>query len=322
VDQRDSPRGELTTPQRPAFIEELLCIPDDDVVHSLGGELQILHGPAANWIVTNVVPLLDGTRTAADLARALPELTEESVHDVLAVLGANGMLEAGRDHDGRHPSVEPDNLTSQLAFFSRYLGVTRRFTHRSHVQRSLDAATVGILGDASHVPALAAAIEAMGMHTIVRTVPDSRLYQAEPAGADIGGDSSWAAMDLLACVGDVGLQKASATQCLTLGVPMLSVDPTRLIIGPLMRPGLTACPTCVQRQIAVRGDSTCAEPRSVRRLRERALLARTCQHVLAQVTGLFEPPSLTRLELWDLRPPWRYQYPIHRDRKCQTCGDF
>src|SRR5262245_40610775 len=94
-------------------------------VHLLGGEAQTLAGASLEWVLRELVPLLDGTRTVDDLVARVPDVAASDLRDVLHLLQMHGMLEEGDDSSTAEWRERREATHgAQMTFFSRYLRLT------------------------------------------------------------------------------------------------------------------------------------------------------------------------------------------------------
>jgi hypothetical protein len=89
---------ELRLPARPRFIEDLVRVPiGPRGVLLLGGEGGALQGASIAWVLSELVPLLDGRRSLGELSESLAGVSQQDLEEVLRLLWMNGMLEEGAD---------------------------------------------------------------------------------------------------------------------------------------------------------------------------------------------------------------------------------
>jgi SagB-type dehydrogenase family enzyme len=110
---------ERELPLRPRFIDELVVAPIADGIAVDGtDQLHLVWGETATNVLPSLIPLLDGTRTVAELSAALPHVPAQRLQSVLSSLHAWGLVE-----EGTQPGVNdlvPNPNT--LSFFRRYVG--------------------------------------------------------------------------------------------------------------------------------------------------------------------------------------------------------
>jgi len=77
---------EMRLPVRPRFVSDLLAVVSGTGIHVLGAAPLTLRGESAAWVIEELAPLLDGTRTVASLYAQMPDVSEGSLLDVLHLL--------------------------------------------------------------------------------------------------------------------------------------------------------------------------------------------------------------------------------------------
>src|SRR5262249_32265484 len=134
---------ELRGPTHPRFVRDLLCVPVGPyAMYVVGGEPQLIQGNSLPWLMQELVPLLDGTRSVTELERAFPHVAASDIRDALLLLHMHGMLEeAEAEECERLPNSAPP--ASQI-FFSRYLRRTGRRRSGCEAQWALESARVCI----------------------------------------------------------------------------------------------------------------------------------------------------------------------------------
>ncbi|WP_437755143.1 SagB family peptide dehydrogenase [Sorangium sp. So ce1389] len=273
---------ELRCPERPRFVEDLLrvALPGGDL-HVLGGEAQIIQGASLPWVMENLVPLLDGTRTVGDVEAAFPGIAAPDLRDAIHLMHMHGMLEEG---EGAAADEAGEPRRAQRAFFSRYLRRTGRNRSRGEAQRALEGARVRALGDEPLAGMLVTMLLEAG-------VADVRL--AASAGELARGE-----VDLAVVIGEQGALEEAARACIAARVPMLAANPGTWTIGPLTIPGASACPACVRLQIAAAAADPALEDAAQRALWGRALVSRVAQHAIFHASGLLAVAPLEHVEVW------------------------
>lgn len=216
---------DLSLPERPCLISELLVLPiDDDGLLFVGAEEpQLLRGRSARGKLVRLLPLLDGTATLSEIAVAHPTFSLRQLHDMVALLFSRGLLEDG-------PGIQaPADLADTAAFVGRHIDVTRRHSGRAEALRSLAEANVRISGHPAFAEALAEELRAAGLRDI-RTGEDDR---AAPASLTICV-STGATEDRPAFPAGAGAR-----------LMLVRLGAGEAQIGPLLIEGVTACPACV-----------------------------------------------------------------------------
>lgn len=302
---------ELRVAERPSFVDDLVHVPlEGDAVHLLGGDAQTLAGESAQWVLRDLAPLLDGTRTLADLLALRPEISEPQLRDVLHFLQMHGMLEDAEDAASPEwrASAE-ERFGAQMAYFSRYLRLTGLFRNRYQVQHALESAAVGVLGDPSVTDVVCELLQTAGVGTVRRM--DTHALASSPS------------LVLLVILADASTQEAVARLARSAPSPpraCLFVDPFELVMGPLTVFGSSACPTCVRLQLPLDPAEYALSPQVLGLFRH-AFASRAAQHAIAYVTGLHPSAALEHIERWRPEQGTSAFHPqIARLPSCPTCG--
>jgi SagB-type dehydrogenase family enzyme len=115
------PGNKFELPLRPRFIEELVVAPTGDGIAVDGADqLHLVWGDTARNVLPDLIPLLDGTRTQAEISAALPHVPAELLRSVLSSFFSWGLVEEGSEAVSSDLAVNADTLS----FFRRYLGAT------------------------------------------------------------------------------------------------------------------------------------------------------------------------------------------------------
>lgn len=183
----------------------------------------VFEGRAAARLLPRLLPLLDGTRTRAELVAATGPAAAAAVDLALELLAANGLLVAGPPPDGPAEACE---TAERLAAAS---GMPP-----SAVRGRLAAAQVGVAGTGHVADAAARLLHRGGVGLVVRCdlaepPPGLDAVLVTPAADELAALGGWNERSLAA------------------GLPWLQVLPFdgRLVaIGPLFLPGETACHEC------------------------------------------------------------------------------
>jgi adenylyltransferase/sulfurtransferase len=262
----------------------------DEALHIVSGQRSLkLKGFAFREFAERVVPLLDGSRSTAEIqACAADVFRPEDLAECLALLEAQGILvEAppqrnGADRDGR--------MTPQLNLFSE-------MAPGEDLQGRLAAATVAVVGLGSAGPAVAAALAAAGAGTVRLLdhleVTPADVYFTPGLGLDAVGTSRAARVAALVAgaAPDVAVQtRTSAMEseddvrraisgadyvaccldaaqanltfklnraCLADGIRWIAcaLAGAEVVVGPAVHPGHSACYLCYRmRAVACAGN--------------------------------------------------------------------
>ena len=114
----------------------LQAVPCEEGVALVGASsAQMLSGVGLRAALGKILPLLDGSRTSADLVRDCEGLTEDYVHSMLAHLLESGLLRSG---------PEPDPTSEVELYLDRFVGVTGVFSSGVDAARRLSEARLAI----------------------------------------------------------------------------------------------------------------------------------------------------------------------------------
>jgi SagB-type dehydrogenase family enzyme len=207
---------------------------DSDTVLISGLRTKVIHSATAGKAIIDMVPLMDGTRTAQDIASAC-HIALQQTAAVVDLLHQSGALE-----DAGRALHMPGQDRHAAAFASQYLNYTRSHAHSSQVMRDIAGAHVLVLGGSELAQVVASELGAAGIGEV--TASDSTGIRCEvlacPAHAmvvyvDDGTDS--AARD-------------AAERSMQRGLSVLRVAARSgsVEIGPLFIKDLTACLGCFE----------------------------------------------------------------------------
>ncbi len=298
---------EVTVPERPRFVRDLLRIPSNDGVYVVGGERQYVHGKNLEWLFSSLVPLMDGSRTLSEIASAIPGVDTEALCDVFTLLYMHGFLEAG-DSQPSDP-VHDDAQAQVREFFSRYVRLTGSCANGSEACVRLQSASVAVLCDDETLSGDFARL--MAAHGIEKT---SALRLADTALEE-------ADADVAVAISTGTSFDAIVRHWAERDVPVLYLDCSRLSIGPLTVPNETPCPHCVMLQRAAAMDPL-PLPDAVRNLWVHSLLARGVQRLVGYITMMFPTTALGQVESIDPgRGTIDVDPDLYRLPSCPTCGD-
>jgi bacteriocin biosynthesis cyclodehydratase domain-containing protein len=203
---------------------------DDRLVLSCGHSAVVLEGRAVQHLLPALLPLLDGTRTVAEVVACIGEPVEPAVEKCLALLTQHGLLTAGPPFAASLPRP----LAEAASFFAAVAGAS---LSPAEALDRITSARVGVAGEGPAAAAAARALLRAGVGSVVR-VP------WEPDGTE------WAGLDLLlAAPGGAELPQLEALNRAAIEVgavwmTLLPFDGRMAAIGPLFVPGETACYLC------------------------------------------------------------------------------
>ncbi|MEA2720908.1 MAG: hypothetical protein QOJ39_2772 [Candidatus Eremiobacteraeota bacterium] len=229
-------------PARPRFPRELLLMPTDDGLCVEGAfERQLLRGKAANDFLPQLIALLDGTRSLADLAAAFPARPPEHVAHAITLLYSRGLLEDG--------PLETAGDSDVRSFLGRFVDNTRHHRNRDDAAALLASASATIAAPPEIASMLRADLLSSGVGSV-------RLHL---------GDGAFVPSDLTMVVESAAYSAAAfAREAALHGAWVLYATVARdgATIGPLAVPDLSPCYDCYREYYAGElGPATGAEER-------------------------------------------------------------
>lgn len=272
---------------------------DDGLLLEHGGAVVALGGHAARHLLPAVLPLLDGTRTPAEIVEQLDPRLEAAVENAVAVLGRHGLLTEG-------PPLDPDDAVLPTA----HALATATGESPAVVAARLRASCVELVGPAS------------------ATEPLARLLLRSGIGVRPSGGEG----RLVVAVGLPPTELAALNRDLHgRRVPWLPVgcfDGRLAEIGPLVVPGETACAECVR--IRRRSTSGCAAdhltlaavgPAAVTPPALATLVAALAADLAVRWLGIADPTVPGALTTVTLDPgPTIARRPLLRVPRCPVCS--
>jgi bacteriocin biosynthesis cyclodehydratase domain-containing protein len=187
----------------------------------------VLEGEAAIRLLPAVLPLLDGTRTLADIVALLGEPVEPAVANALALLGRHGLLS--------EPFPAGSEPASPLAETARFLAsVSGRGASPPSAAEALACARVALAGSGPAAEELARLLRLSGVCDLGRASlegppGDIDLAVAAPSSAELPELGGW---------NEAALERGTAW------LSVLPFDGRFTAIGPLFVPGETCCYEC------------------------------------------------------------------------------
>lgn len=189
------------------------------LVLEYGDEIVVLGGERAVALLDGMLPLLDGTRTAADAAAQLG-VSETVAHAVVRELQAHGLVVSGP-------------RTGETALLCAALS---RHEHPQELEDALRNARVGIVGESSCASELVRLLEPL-VGAVSRTrwddAPTADAAVVAPSAAELPRVASW------------------NERAVELRLPWLQVLPYNgrfAALGPLFVPGETCCQRCYRER--------------------------------------------------------------------------
>lgn len=285
-------------------------------------KIALLRGAAVDSVLPQVLPLLDGSLTAAQVVQQGSERCGAAkIRAVLKLLGQEGFLE----------EVDPP---ADAARWSAFETVGRWFQAGvfegagAHALTELGQATVALAGAGPAAAAIAAGLRSIG---IGQVLPVDR---PEQAGELLGRVALSIVCADRPAVFDDRLRAFNAT-AVDAGTPWLAVAavaPGVVQLGPAIFPGMTACLECLRLQferntsfLRAAGliDLLCGapgpDPGAARSL-ELAAGALVIEAARALVTSGQNPISTARILTLDLDRFELDRYQVHKIPRCPVCG--
>jgi len=224
----------MALPDRPAIAPWCRLVEDGSrVLIEQGGMLVTLEGGAARALLPTLLPLLDGTRTRAELEETLGHAAAPAVDNALTLLAEHQLLVDGPTEEG-HPAG------AAAAFTAAVVGTT---TPAAAVD-ALEGARVAVVGSGSIARELARLLPLSGLPQ----VETLSLDQEPAAGSFVVAAPEHDDLDALSSLNDSRLERRDPW------LQVLPYDGRFVIAGPVFVPGTSACQRCfVTRRAAASG---------------------------------------------------------------------
>jgi bacteriocin biosynthesis cyclodehydratase domain-containing protein len=224
----------MALPDRPAIAPWCRLVEDGSrVLIEQGGMLVTLEGGAARALLPTLLPLLDGTRTRAELEETLGHAAAPAVDNALTLLAEHQLLVDGPTEEG-HPAG------AAAAFTAAVVGTT---TPAAAVD-ALEGARVAVVGSGSIARELARLLPLSGLPQ----VETLSLDQEPAAGSFVVAAPAHDELDALSSLNDSRLERRDPW------LQVLPYDGRFVIAGPVFVPGTSACQRCfVARRAAASG---------------------------------------------------------------------
>jgi bacteriocin biosynthesis cyclodehydratase domain-containing protein len=187
------------------------------------GTLVTFEGRAAEALLPRLLPLLDGTRTAEDLADELGPAVAPAIDRALSLLHEHHLL-------GDRAADSDEHGDAAATFVA---AITRRTT-AVEAGRAIASARVAVMGAGAARPDVVSQLERLGIREVEplpldADVPPETLVVVVPATDEVTG---------LEHVNRGALEAGSAW------LQLLPFDGRALVVGPLFVPWLSACRAC------------------------------------------------------------------------------
>jgi bacteriocin biosynthesis cyclodehydratase domain-containing protein len=224
-----------TVPERPALAPWCRLVQDGDrFLAEHGGTLVTFEGRAVAALLPRLLPLLDGTRTVAELEDVLGRAAGPAVARALALLTENRLLV-----DGEHRPSDESTKTAAASFAA---AVTRRTTQRDALA-SIERARVSVLGDGLAAVEIRRHLREMGLGRVSADALEPRADDSFAIAAPAADDHRL-----------LGTLNAFALEHRLPWLQVLPFDGRIAVVGPVFVPGDSACRECfVLRRAACSG---------------------------------------------------------------------
>jgi SagB-type dehydrogenase family enzyme len=301
---------QFAPPNRPRFVDGVVVVrAGDRLVVEGTGERQLLRGSAAVALVPRLIETLDGTRDAAAIAAALPDVPAAHLRSAVALLYTCGLLVEGEPApDVTRATTGP--TAEWVAFIGRHLDTTRASRSPDEAVHRLAVARVAVVGDSFLTAAVARYLRDGGVGTVLDALPPDGcdLVVAVHGGAVHGGaddPAAWTRLD---------------DRCAARGTPWLgaALAGRTVTLGPYLDRRFTACYRCAavdpepsagDLTAPSRGDATAFA----------ALAATEALYVLARVGQPATTAGSTARVVLDLDRWTRGHTIVVRRPGCPTC---
>ncbi|UQN14983.1 nitroreductase family protein [Gulosibacter sp. ACHW.36C] len=230
-------------PKLPRIAPGIVIVPTNSGVLVEGGPTrQLLGGQGAQRVMSQLVPLLDGSRDLDTLAHDFGE-TEATTHAAVSLLYASGLLEDAHDE----PAIDAAGSAAHL-FYSRSIDSTRVNPSGAHALERLRASKLHLVAanndaDAALAGAIAKQLDEGGI---------GRVTISELGAEEATDDARIAAADLILLIGDTPALRRAAGLAVEHHVPSFPVI-TRgrhVYYGPVIDETYTASFAEIAGQIA------------------------------------------------------------------------
>ena len=243
----------------------------DGVVLRYGGSVLEIGGHTAVELLPRLLPLLDGTRTVAEIVAGLGESTRGAVQEALRILDDRALL----------TEAAPAGVPEAPRRTAEFLAASDAFGRRpAEILATLAATAVCVVGASDVAGLVASLVAGAGADRLERldwddAVPDGALAIVAPTDAEVARLPAW---------------NERALGAGTEWMQVLPFDGLIAAVGPIFVPGQTACHACYRlRRSAnlspIRDDAVGAYP--------------GCPAFDAILAGLAATVALRRLALAD-----------------------
>jgi len=273
-----------------------------------GGSVVTLEGRGAATLLPALLPLLDGSRSIAQLVGELGPAAEPAVLNALELLARHGLLLDG--------PAGADGTPAGLAAAALFVAAGTRRTSPAEARAALTAASVGLTGSGEVATELARLLAEAGVRVAREALDDAgaEFVVAAPAATEV---------PRLGELNDRRLRSGRAW------LQVLPPDGRSVVVGPLFLPGLSACHSCYRLRRGACSDYE--EDFDV--LDEAASRAASPRALLAAAAGIATVLVIRWLAARDPTLPGRFyaletgavlglsHHHLLRVPRCPSCGD-
>ncbi len=302
---------QMQLPTHPRLPEDLLKIWFNQQTLIITGGVSdvVLRGKAVSELLQQLVPLLNGQRTVAEICALLSAFPATNVRDALTLLYMQGVLEEGPGDQAGLDAAVVRQFGAQLKFYSRYVDQTRMQRNRYSVLRSLQDSAVVLISSARLAPSLSSALANLGLGHLRLLLldaasielPSFATMQVEAVQLDLNAvplgwsqlASASADANLLVFAADAAhaellnrLNRFAVDQGLRFLPAHIHADAVEL--GPLYFPDESCCYECARLQQELRSTSAPASADASLALNEQIGVSQTALMVLSALTNLVQ----------------------------------
>ncbi|GAB4145610.1 MAG: hypothetical protein Fur0021_03040 [Candidatus Promineifilaceae bacterium] len=137
----------------------------------------VLRGKSVENLLPQVLPLLTGRFTVAEIVGRVQGFRPSAVQDVLSLLFMQGLLEEGKVLNGNITRELVQRFEAQLKFYSRYIDFTRATRNRYEVLSELQSASVVALVSGRGARQVVAELAHLGLGNLTIIPLDERHEQ-------------------------------------------------------------------------------------------------------------------------------------------------
>jgi bacteriocin biosynthesis cyclodehydratase domain-containing protein len=272
------------------------------------GSVVTLEGRGAATLLPALLPLLDGTRSVAQVVGELGPAAEPAVLNALELLARHGLLLDG--------PVGADGPHAGLAAAALFVAAGTRRTSPAEARAALTAAKVGLAGSGEIATEVARLLDEAGVRVAHEPLGDARaeFVVAAPAATE------------LPRLGELNGRRLRSGRA---WLQVLPPDGRSVVVGPLFLPGLSACHSCYRLR---RGACSDYEE-DFDMIEEAASRAASPRALLAAAAGIATVLVIRWLATRDPTLPSRFyaletgavlglsHHHLLRVPRCPSCGD-